>query len=239
MRYLEQNPLVEDLFPHSNQFYWGSCFCTAQDFLVQASPLITARRLEKFKNVIAHKTYTVTPVLERVDDLGNKSAVLRSAEAMGLQSIHIINGQRIKRCNRVSMGSEKWMDLFRHDNTKECLAHLKNQGRQILITDVGPLAKPLWEFDFTRPTAIVFGNEKTGVSDTAKKMADGYCKIPTVGFAQSLNISVAAAISFNAIYLQRIERLGCHGDLAQGQQEILLAHYLMKCLRNPRSYPHF
>ena len=175
--------------------------------------------------VIADRTWSVVSVLEGIYDFGNINAVMRSAEALGFQRMHAIETvAEYKQANRVAQGAEKWIDLVRWTTTADCVAHLKDNGYRILATSLEG-AKPIDDYDFDVPTAIVFGNEQRGVTDEMLAAADGCVRIPMAGFTQSFNISVAAALCFYHIRQDRIARLGAQGDLTDEQREHLLASY--------------
>jgi tRNA (guanosine-2'-O-)-methyltransferase len=158
-------------------------------------PLLTDERWRKIQGVVAKRTYHVAPVLENIYDRGNTSAVMRTAEALGLHGVHIIeHGARFKAANRVTAGADKWLDVERWTDTPACLLELKKRGYQVLVTTLGE-SKSIEEVDFSQPTAIVLGNEKDGVSAEALKLADQRVHIPMHGFVQSFNISVAGALS--------------------------------------------
>jgi tRNA (guanosine-2'-O-)-methyltransferase len=103
---------------------------------------------------------------------------------------------------------------------------------QIVVTHLDSTSKPIAEVDFTKPSALVLGNEKEGVSQEMIEAADHRVLLPMVGFVQSYNISVAGALSFYQIYVDRIRRQGFHGDLSEEQKQVLKAHY---CLRTQPS----
>ena len=195
------------------------------------SPLLTDSRLEKMHQVLDNRCWSVAPVLENIYDRGNVSAVMRSAEAFGFCNFNIIEreGAKFKESQRVTQGTDKWLCTKKFKKTKDCVTQLKSQGFKVYVTDLES-AKPISEIDFTHPAAIVFGNEKEGASDEIKKVADATFILPMLGFAQSFNISVAAALTFQFIYLERIKNLGQHADLSGEQKNELLAHYMIKSL---------
>jgi tRNA (guanosine-2'-O-)-methyltransferase len=195
---------------------------------------LTAERQARINLAVEGRTCNVVPVLENIYDRGNVSAVLRSAEAMGYQCTHVIElREKFKAAGRVAQGADKWVDVQRWKSTVECTTELKKQGFQILATHLDENAKPIGEMDFTRPTAIVFGNEKDGISPEMIAAADHTVIIPMQGFVQSFNISVAAAISLYHIYRERLRLLGAHGDLSESEKWILRAEYSMRSSKNP------
>src|SRR5690606_7690948 len=105
-----------------------------------------------------------------------------------------------------------------------CVGFLKEQGYRVLATDL-EASHSIDEIDFTQKTALVFGNERDGISDEMHALADGTVRIPMLGFAQSFNISVAAALCFQYVLQDRIRRRGSQGDLTERERTILRAAY--------------
>ncbi len=208
-------------------------FYTADQVLQHLAPRLTPERWAKIQKVVAGRTCDVSPVLENIYDRGNTSAVMRSAEAMGFQNIHLIEpGERFKEANRVTAGADKWLDVVRFKETTPAIAHLKSRGYQVLATHLDSNAKPLGDLDLTGPIAIVFGNEKDGISPEMQKEADATVILPMRGFVQSYNISVAAAIAFQTISSAR-ERAGLGGTLNDKERRLLEAQYVLRTLDNP------
>jgi tRNA (guanosine-2'-O-)-methyltransferase len=172
--------------------------------------------------------------MENIYDRGNISAAMRSAEAFGFCDFHIVEfkNKKFKEANRVTQGTDKWLNISRFDNPSDCAKSLKAKGFQIFATHL-EAAAPISEVDFSNPTAIVFGNEKAGVSAEMLDVVDGQVIIPMHGFAQSFNISVAAALSFYHAYQERVRRLGRSGDLSAEDKKRLLANYLVKTVMAP------
>lgn len=199
------------------------------------SPFLSESRLARIEDVLASRTYTVTPVIEGVYDLGNVSAVIRSSEALGYQSVHVVEStDEFKSSSRTTQGSDKWLDITRWETSRDCVAHLRDLGYRVVVTHL-EASTPLHDIDFTRPTALVFGNEADGVSHDMLAAADGRCIIPMLGFVESFNISVAAAVALYHAYQQRTERLGSHGDLDPETRAYLRASFYMKSVKEPEA----
>ena len=156
---------------------------------------LTRRRQDLFKQVLDERTRFLTVAIEDVGHLHNTSAVMRSCDAFGVQDIHVIEELKGKRIDReIAMGAQKWTSVKRYDSTKNALAKLKSDGYQIVATTPHHTAHKLEDFKLDKPTALFFGSEKDGLTETVIEAADEYIYIPTFGFTQSLNISVCAAI---------------------------------------------
>ncbi|MDH7444062.1 TrmH family RNA methyltransferase [Aquimarina sp. 2201CG14-23] len=163
--------------------------------LVYLESFLTPRRLELYKKVIEQRTNYFTVAVEDVYQLHNTSAVIRSCDVFGIQNVHVIEEINAKRIDReIAMGAQKWVDINRYSTTKECVSALKNKGYQIVATTPHDNSVELKDFDISKPAAFFFGQEQEGLSDLVLNMADTKLHIPMVGFTESLNISVSAAI---------------------------------------------
>ncbi|MDG1329029.1 MAG: RNA methyltransferase, partial [Flavobacteriaceae bacterium] len=156
---------------------------------------LTERRKNLFEEVISKRTRHFTIATEDVYQLHNTSAVMRSCDVFGIQDLHVIEEKVSKKIDReIAMGAQKWVNIDRHNSTKECINNLKENGYQIIATTPHNNSAELKDFDISKKSAFFFGKEKEGLSDIVLDAADGYLKIPMYGFTESLNISVAAAI---------------------------------------------
>lgn len=217
-------------FPHPEPFEIGGRSCSAAEIIDTLSPYLTPERRERIQRVVANRTYSVVPVLEGLYDRGNISAVLRSAEALGYQAVHIVElSKKFKKAVRVTQGAEKWLDIRSWQTTAACVAHLRGAGYRILAAHVED-AVPIEEVSFDEPTALVFGNERDGLTPELLAAADQRVVVPMTGFTRSYNISVAAALALYHIHRDRTERLGRHGDLSETEQRSLTASYYLRCV---------
>ncbi len=161
---------------------------------------ITENRKLKFNKVLENRTKHFSIAVEDVYQLHNTSAVMRSCEVFGIQNLHMIEQKFSKTIDKeIALGAEKWVDIYRHTSTENCLESLKKQGYQIVATSPHADAHTLDNFDITKPSAIFFGTEKNGLSQEIMDQADTFIKIPMYGFTESLNISVSAALVINSI----------------------------------------
>ncbi|MEZ4796260.1 MAG: RNA methyltransferase [Flavobacteriaceae bacterium] len=156
---------------------------------------LTQQRRERFNMVLKNRTKHFTVATEDVYQLHNTSAVMRSCDIFGIQELHVIEEQNVKRIDReIAMGAQKWVNLVRHHSTKEAIKSIKAQGYQIVATTPHEKHCDLVDFDIAKKSCFFFGRETEGLSDEVLKQADCFLKIPMVGFTESLNISVSAAI---------------------------------------------
>lgn len=161
---------------------------------------ITSERLQLFDRLITYRTKHLTVVLEDIYQSHNASAVIRTCDCFGIQDLHVIENRNTYNINPdVAVGSSKWVDLYRYrgkpDNTHDCYQALRKQGYKIIATLPHEEDVLLDRLDLSQKTALVFGTEKSGLSETAIKEADGFVKIPMYGFTESFNISVSAALA--------------------------------------------
>ncbi|NQX86233.1 MAG: RNA methyltransferase [Flavobacteriaceae bacterium] len=156
---------------------------------------LTQHRLQRFNEVLLHRTKHFTVATEDVFQLHNTSAVMRSCDVFGIQELSIIEEQNTKHIDReIAMGSQKWVDINRFQSAKDCIRHMKNEGYQIVATTPHKNDCTLDEFDYTKKSCFFFGRETEGLSQEVRDVSDCFLKIPMVGFTESLNISVSAAI---------------------------------------------
>ncbi|MBL7885721.1 MAG: RNA methyltransferase [Flavobacterium sp.] len=165
------------------------------DLLNYLEGFLTESRKEKFLKILENRTNHFTIAMEDVYQLHNTSAVMRSCEVFGIQELNVVEQKFGKRIDtEIAMGAQKWVDINRFNSMQNCMDSLREKGYQIIATTPHNDSCMLHEFDITKRSAIFFGTEKEGLSQEVIDQADGYLKIPMVGFTESLNISVSAAI---------------------------------------------
>jgi len=165
------------------------------NYLAFLEDFLTENRKEKFLKVLQNRTKHFTVVVEDVFQMHNTSAVMRSCEVFCIQELNIIEQRFGKRIDKeIAMGAQKWVDIHAFDSVPTCISTLRNKGYQIIATTPHEHDCLLDDFDISKPSALFFGTERDGLSDAILQQADGFLKIPMVGFTESLNISVSAAI---------------------------------------------
>ena len=166
--------------------------------IVVGNDMIGADRIRRVEETVSKRVFSVLPILENVYDTGNFLAVCRSAEALGIGAVGVVaeKGLVFKQSGRTSGGAVKWQHISQYESTKECIEKVKKRGFRVLVTDFdNEKAKSVGEYDWAEvPTAVIFGNELDGVSETAKELADGKVYLPMSGFTESFNLSVSAAL---------------------------------------------
>jgi len=186
---------------------------------------MTKERSERIKTVLSHRQHDLTVVLENVHDPHNISAVMRSCDSVGIQEIYVLNTRISKHAKfgkKSSASAANWLTIHQFDNTEECFTRLQGRCKYIFATHLGQESKSLYEIDLTAPVALVFGNEHSGVTEEALAFCNGNFIIPQVGMVQSLNISVACAVSLYEAFRQRQQK-GYYNEsrLPEGERMIL------------------
>ena len=167
---------------------------------------MTEERRNKIESVLSKRQENITVVLENVFDPHNISAVMRSCDAVGIQEIYVLTNRvpmHKKFGPRSSSSADKWITVHQFTDLQECFARVRSRYSTILTTHLGEDSVSLYNVDLTQSVALVFGNEHWGVSEEVRALADGNFVIPQVGMIQSLNISVACAVTLYEAYRQK------------------------------------
>lgn len=214
-----------------HRVFFGEDFIERETLIDLLSAQLTFERIDRIDQVIQGRTDEVQPVLEHIYDHGNVNAVMRSAEAFGFYKLHVIDqpSGQFKLSNRVSGGTEKWVSSYRHKSNKDCINDLKAQGILIYSTHLGA-TQSIDKVDFSKPCAIVLGNEKDGVTQETLEASDESFMIPISGFVQSFNISVAASLCFYHIYQWRLNHCGKESFINQDKCLWLKLDYIINTL---------
>ena len=154
--------------------------------------------------MLARRQPDLTVCMEQVHKPHNVSAIIRTADAGGVHEVHAVwPGSRMRPMASAAAGSNSWVQVKTHRTIGDAVAHLKGQGMQILATHLSDNAVDFREIDYTRPTCILMGQEKTGITQEALALADQDIIIPMIGMVQSLNVSVASALILYEAQRQR------------------------------------
>lgn len=201
------------------------------DYLAQ---FVTPERYRKFQEAIRYRTRHITIVLEDIFQSHNASAVLRTCDCFGIQNVHIIeNRNKYEVDADVALGASKWLDLIKYNdtsnNTIACIASLKKQGYRIVATTPHkdgfiPETLPL-----SQKTALIFGTELAGLTPVALELADDFIRIPMVGFTESLNISVSAAIFIQSL-ANRLRNSEIPWQLSESEKNEILVKWLKQSI---------
>lgn len=164
---------------------------------------MSPERHRRIREVLKKRQTDLTVCLENVHKPHNVSAIVRTCDAIGIHRVHTVWDERHQLRGGTAMGSQQWVRTTNHETIGQAADTLKAQDMQILVTNLSDSAVDFRDVDYTRPTAILFGQERYGVSDDAVALADQDIVIPMVGMVQSLNVSVAAALVLYEAQRQR------------------------------------
>lgn len=166
---------------------------------------ITPERAERIRSVLARRQRDFTLVMDNIWDPHNVSAILRSCDAFGLHRVHLYyTTEKWPELGKKSSASaKKWVERACHDSSAGMLAEFSAGGYQVIRTGFSGTARPLYDFDFTRPTAVILSNEHRGASPELVEAVAQELYIPMQGMVQSLNVSVAAAVILYEAFSQR------------------------------------
>ena len=199
---------------------------SSEDIVRVLAPLVTDARLARIDSVIARRTRSLVPVLEGLSDPHNGAAILRSADAFGCHEVHLVAGRLpFAVSHRVSKGTHRWLDLVQNASATECATRLHARGYRVFVASMEGTLTPE-DLQAEPKAAVVLGNEHAGPSEEMRALADGTYRIPMVGFVESLNVSVASAIT---LY---VASRGRHGDLDLAAQREIRARFLMAQVRD-------
>ncbi len=200
------------------------------------SQFISDARKDFMERVLENRTRFLTLVLEDIYQSQNASAAIRTCECMGIQDVHVIESASAWSTNKqVLKGSNKWLNIVRYrkknfNNAEECYSQLRKDGYRIAVADPSPDGVSVHSLDIDKPIALVMGNERHGSSDYAIDHADIKVRIPMVGFTESLNISVSAAICINSI-LTRLRDSSVSWQLSEAEKDLLRLQWYKKSVK--------
>ncbi|HEJ7282977.1 tRNA (guanosine(18)-2'-O)-methyltransferase TrmH [Serratia marcescens] len=165
---------------------------------------MSPERYARICEMLATRQPDLTVCLEQVHKPHNVSAIIRTADAVGVHQVHAVwPTTRMRTLVSSAAGSNSWVSVKTHPTIGDAVGHLKAQGMQILATNLSARAVDFREVDYTRPTCVLLGQEKTGITEEALALADQDIVIPMIGMVQSLNVSVASALILYEAQRQR------------------------------------
>lgn len=206
------------------------------DLIDHLSEYITGNRLALFRKVLEERTRYITVVLEDIYQPQNASAVLRTCDCTGVQDVHIVEQDNEYEINRdVALGSNQWLSLHYYnketDNITLAVESLKKKGYRIVATSPNREGQSPETIDLEKgKVALLFGTELNGLSDMALGLADEYLQIPMVGFTESYNISVSAALVLYALR-KRLEGSSLNWKITREEQNELLLDWLRQSIK--------
>ena len=197
----------------------------------ELAPLLLDERRARIDAAAASRLGGVRVVIENLHDPHNGAAVLRSAEAFGVQRVEVIESMEpFRYSSTVTQGCEKWLDVVRHKTLATALVNLRAAGLALYAAVPGA-AVALDDLDFSRPAAVMVGNEHDGLTAEAMAAADVRFGIPMHGLTQSLNLSVATALIVERATTLRRQALGAATDLSEEAILALRARFYAASVR--------
>ncbi|MCP3928990.1 MAG: RNA methyltransferase [Bacteroidetes bacterium] len=194
---------------------------------------MTPEREAKFRRVATGRQANLAVILENVHDPHNIGAVMRTCDAVGVKEIFILyteshlTPERVFLSKKSSAGARRWIDVHFFTTPESCFEEVKSRYDKVLSTHLSKDSIPLFQLDLTQSVALLFGNEHAGISKESQKFADGNFTIPMSGMVESLNISVACAVTLYEAYRQRLEKgfFSSNPTMEPREQELLFKEY--------------
>jgi tRNA (guanosine-2'-O-)-methyltransferase len=210
----------------------GALAAASPELVCEAlGPLLVDGRRERIDAVIDARLGGLTLLIENLHDPHNGAAVLRSAEAFGLSAVHVVEGiEPFRFSSEVTQGCEKWMDVVRHARFGDAERALRAAGFALYAAVPG-VEKTIADLDFSRPAALLVGNEHAGLTGEALAAADERFAVPLPGMTRSLNLSVAAALVLAPAAERRRAAVGQPGDLDAPARAALRARFYAASVR--------
>ena len=173
---------------------------------------MTPRRKELIENAARNRQLDLAVILENVHDPHNISAVLRTCDSIGISEVYLLITDPVMQLKkkiwvgkRSSAGTRKWITVYRFHDADKCFKEVRKKHKRIFGTLLGESSESLYQLDLTNPTAFLFGNEHSGISNETAMLCDGMFHIPQFGFGESLNISVACGVTLYECARQRLQ----------------------------------
>lgn len=191
------------------------------------SSRLTENRSKKMQDAASHRTKHLRLIIQDVHNPHNISACIRSAEAFGIQNVHVVALNSSFKTSTVARGAGNWLSIHKHGSIEECASKLHDLGYSIAAGMPAQSSAALHEMDLSNPVAVLFGNEHAGVSPDWQKYIDLYFTIPMVGVVESLNISVSAAITMQHLsHRARVELSAERYFMSPTEQNQLLCRWV-------------
>lgn len=202
----------------------------------ELSKMFSDNKRELFDRLAPLRTRHIAVVLEDIYQSHNASAVLRSCDCFGVQDVHVVEQRnQFNPAGDVAVGSSKWVDYYKHGDILSAYNHLHDNGYRIIATLPHENDTMIGDIDLSKPTALVFGTELTGLTQDAINGADGYVKIPMYGFTESFNISVCAALSLYSTTERMRRDANIHWQMSPDEQLTLKLHWALQTIRDGQS----
>jgi len=208
-----------------------------KNIIAYLETFLTDDRKLLLHKVLENRTRHLTVVVEDLYQTQNISAVMRSCECVGIQDVHIVEGENDFQIHKaIAMGADKWLTIKHYQKENDpmltCINELKNKGYTIVATLPDDNSCFLDELPLEKPMAFLFGTELTGLSKEAIAAADKTVKIPMHGFTNSFNISNSVAIIVSHC-VERLRKSTIHWQLTEDEKAELLFDWVQKSINKP------
>ena len=203
-----------------------------KDLFQYLQGFVSSERLLRFEQILALRTRHLCVAVEDVYQLHNTSAILRSCDSFGIQDVHVLEHRFNDRLDtQIAMGADKWLSVYKHESTKDCITHLKARGYKIVATVPDDNVQSFHQMEFDHKSALFFGTEKSGLSDDVLKQSDEFITIPTFGFTKSLNVSVSAAIILQLL-TEKLRSIELKWGLRDDEKQTIKEEWIKKSIKN-------
>jgi len=183
------------------------------------------RRLARLQSALAERLAHVRCAIQAVHHRHNVSAILRTCDALGLHHVHLIEGH-FEPSRGATRGAERWLDLHHHRSVEQGIRAVRDAGCALWVADLTEDSVPPEQIPLDRPVCLWFGAELVGVDAQALRAADGVVHIPMRGLAQSLNVSVAAALALRAVVERVRQAHGASALLSPAEREAVWQEWI-------------
>ena len=207
------------------------------ELIIHLSSFLSEERNSKFDEVLLNRTRKITVVLEDIYQSHNASAVIRSCELLGIQDIHVIEGNnKFSTNDEISVGAAGWVDIYKYGYNSEhdassCYHRLKESGYTIVATSPDEESNGLDSININDKVALLFGTEENGLSEEALAISDYSVAIPMYGFTESFNVSVACSLILRDL-VERLRRSNSNWKLSEEEISDIKYSWLMKSVKN-------
>lgn len=204
---------------------------------------MTPERFAKLQHALDRRQPDLTVFMDSVNKPHNFSAIVRTADAVGIQRLHAASAGDTLRHHLMADGTKHWVAVTLHRSTKAALAALRAEGWRLVAAHGGDKTRDYREVDYTAKVALMVGAELVGLSDAAIAAADDHIAIPMHGLGASLNVSVAVGVILAEAERQRLAAgFYAHSRLTPVERERTLFEWSYpdiaeRCRQHGRPYP--
>lgn len=208
---------------------------TKKDIINELKEFVLPERILTFQKVLSQRTRYISLLIENIYQTHNASAILRTAEALGIQDLYIYERKNHFNPNEeISMGAHKWLNIKKYNENEqsvpEIISKLKNKGYRIVATALHDNAYDIEHIDLNKGKILfLFGTEKEGLTTEIKNQADEFVKIPMFGFTESFNVSVSVGIVLYSV-IRKLQKSNINYKLTEEERETLMVEWLAKSI---------